>query len=398
VTKAIASLTIPAGPGELSPEWLTAALRERGVLTRSRVVSFDQQSLGEGEGFVGTLSRLRIRYDVLEPAAPDTLIAKFPIGNRMNRRVGEMLGAYEREIRFYEELAPEIDLVTPRCFYSAFDPNPMEGREQEALDFLERFPPWLVRLALPLLLWFAGRSPRRYVLLLEDMSPRRFGDQVNGCDLARAEFVLRSLARFHASKWGDVGLVDRAWISRVDVLTRFGAEFFRRSRPLFKQNFGGRLPPRMLDIVDWLEGRVPALMRSLARCPSTLIHTDFRLDNLCFDDAGDMTVLDWQGPAFGPGEIDLAYFITGNVPQPIAIEHEARLCEAYHEELVANGVSGHSLEASRHAYDLAKLWVAMRMIPTDQMDFEEGRGRTLIDTWLDRLAALLPEDYEKLLD
>jgi hypothetical protein len=373
-------------------------LRERGVLTRSRVESFDQDSLGEGEGFVGTLARVRLRFDVPEPGAPQTLIAKFPIGNRMNRRVGEMLGAYEREIRFYEELAGEIDLATPRCFYSAFDPNPIEGREQEALDFLERFPPWLVRLTLPILLWYAGRSPRRYVLLLEDMAPRSFGDQLQGCDAERAEFVLRALARFHASRWGETSLTDRAWIARVDLLTRFGAEFFRRSRPAFKQHFGGQLPPRMLGLVDWLDGRVPELMRSLARCPSTLIHSDYRLDNLCFDDAGKMTVLDWQSPAFGPGEIDLAYFITGNVPLEIAGDCEAHLLAAYHDELVATGVTDHSLAASRHAYDLAKLWVAMRMIPTDQMDFEDERGRALIDTWLDRLAALLPEDYERLLD
>jgi len=403
VTKALPSPALPASPGELTPAWITAALRESGVLTRSRVASIEREVLGEGEGFVGALARVHLRYDTpqretLEDGAPETLIAKLPIDNPMNRRVGEMLGAYEREVRFYQELSGEIEVATPRCFYAACDPNPMAGREQEVIDFFERFPPWLVRIALPVMLWIAGHSRRRYVLLLEDMGSRPFGDQVNGCDVARAELVIRELARLHASKWGETGLADRPWISRVDVLTRFGAEFYRRSRPAFRRSFAGRLPGPMLELVDWLDGRVPELMRSLARCPSTLIHTDYRLDNLCFGSDGSMTVVDWQGPAFGPGEIDLAYFVTGNVPREIAVDHESRLFEVYHDELVSRGVTDHPVAASRHAYDLAKLWVAMRMVPLDQIDFEEGRGRTLIDTWLDRLSVLLPEDYEKLLD
>ena len=48
------------------------------------------------------------------------------------------------------------------------------------------------------------------VLLIEDMGARRFGDQLRGCDAERAERVVRWLARFHASKWGEAHLAERA--------------------------------------------------------------------------------------------------------------------------------------------------------------------------------------------
>jgi hypothetical protein len=115
---------IPTSVDEITPAWLTAALRERGVLRAARVVALEAETLGEGEGFVGRIARLRLRLDGSEPGAPQSLIAKLPTRVRANRATGEMLGVYEREILFYEELAADVAIRTPSTYYAALDPNP----------------------------------------------------------------------------------------------------------------------------------------------------------------------------------------------------------------------------------------------------------------------------------
>ena len=72
---------------------------------------------------------------------------------------------------------------------------------------------------------------------------------------------------------------------------------------------------------------------------------------------------------------------------------------AYHEELLGRGVRDYPLAALENAYQLAKLWVCYRMIMgIDLLDFQNERGAKLIDTWLERLSALLPPDYAARLD
>ena len=93
---------IPVSAEDLTPEWLTSALRVGGFVKESRVTSFTREALGEGAGFVGQIVRFRLTFDRPEEGAPTSVIGKFPIRLAQNRKMGEALGAYEREVRFYE--------------------------------------------------------------------------------------------------------------------------------------------------------------------------------------------------------------------------------------------------------------------------------------------------------
>ena len=396
VAAELPSLTIPQGPADLTPEWLTAALREGGVLARSSVVGFESEILGQGEGFVGTIVRLRLKLDRPETGAPETLIGKFPISLAQNRKLGEMGGAYEREILFYRELADRVPLRTPRCYYAAMDPSPAAGREQQALDFFERLPVWLIRLLLPILMWLAGLSRRRYVLLLEDLAPARVGDQVAGCERARAEAALTALAGAHAALWEDPELERLFWIPRVNVLSRYFGVLYGRYQRRFVARYGARLPPRMIELTGWLRRNSGALLDRLAELPATLTHGDYRLDNLFFSEDGSVTALDWQGPLYGPAALDVAYFITGNLRAELAAECERPLLESYHAELVRRGVRDYGLDDLLRHYELAKLYVVFRLGFIDLIDLA-GRGEDLIDRWLERLVPLLPERWDDLL-
>ncbi len=138
-----ARLEIPQSAERLTPEWLTAALQDTGTIKACRVESFDTEpDIAAGIGFMGELARLTLRYDRAEDGAPRSLIAKFPTRIPENREIADVFRLYERETRFYEEVAPEVKLRTPRRYYGALN--------SETQD---------------------------YVLLLEDLAPARVGDQ-----------------------------------------------------------------------------------------------------------------------------------------------------------------------------------------------------------------------------
>src|SRR5262245_59270519 len=55
-TLAEAPLTsIPTAPRELTPAWLTAALRSGGALAAAKVVAFETQGIGAGQGFLSEM-------------------------------------------------------------------------------------------------------------------------------------------------------------------------------------------------------------------------------------------------------------------------------------------------------------------------------------------------------
>jgi plasmid maintenance system killer protein len=114
-------MKIPTGPEELTPEWLTWALRHRGTLTRAAVESFHAEIIGKGAGFISRVARVNLRYDKAEEGAPASLIAKFPGLDPEMRARAWSWGAYEKDVWFYQELAREISLRAPRHYFSDID-------------------------------------------------------------------------------------------------------------------------------------------------------------------------------------------------------------------------------------------------------------------------------------
>jgi hypothetical protein len=401
VRAALPPPTIPQHLDELTPEWVTSALRARGVLGSASVTELGKEILGEGEGFIGQIVRLHLQLDRPEPGAPATLIAKLPIGLDQNRALGEMLGAYEREIRFYEELAGDVELRTPRCYFSAMDPHPLAGREERALRIFQKIPTWVLRLVLPLLLWISGRSKRRYVLLLEDLAPARVGDQIAGCTPAECERILRELAIAQARIWNSARFEPLFWLARTNLVPRVSHLMFRRNRHVFLEEFASRLPDSILPISEWLDANGIALMDHLASPPLALAHGDYRLDNLFFGSSGDgaeLAVIDWQGAGCGRPALDVGYFIVTNLSSEFAAESEESLVRAYHEELVAGGVRDYPFEQCWRDYQLSKLFILYRfMMGVNLIDLSHERGQILLDRILERLIALWPSgDFDAL--
>ena len=379
-------MKIPRHPAELTPEWLTGALSD--LLGGARVESVAIEPLGEGEGFVGTLARLRLVFDRPVDGAPTRMIVKLPTSVVANRATGELLGAYEREVLFYRELASRVRYRTPAVYAAMMDDNPASKYGEAVIRFIDRLPSWLVRVLMSFFEWVAGKSRRRYLLLIEDLAPARVGDQLEGRTPAECEPVLQAIAEAQAPLWQSPLLREHYWVAPMDVGLRIAHEMFLRSRPIFERRFAAQLSADDRRVLDWLEEHAPALQIALhGEAPIALVHGDFRLDNLLFDDEPAPRVVEWQGVARGPAPYDVAYFLSGALASDVPAAAETDLVAGYHRTLVAEGVQGYGAEACLRDYRRSMLGVLHRMVTIDRVDLGTGRGLALFDTWVERVFA-----------
>src|SRR6478735_6837011 len=100
---------VPVSTEAADAAFLTAALRESGVLdSNSGVAEVSHETIGEGVGIVGQLARLSLRYEGNAAGAPGTVILKIPSSFPENRAVGDHYDFYQREGRFYQQLADKV--------------------------------------------------------------------------------------------------------------------------------------------------------------------------------------------------------------------------------------------------------------------------------------------------
>ena len=359
----MAELTIPAGPEALTPEWLTQALRETGTIKKSAVTSFDmEQDIAAGTGLIGQLARLTPHYDQTEEGAPRSLIAKFPAATPENREIGDLLRFYEREIRFYEEIADEIELRTPRRYYSAMD---IDAKE--------------------------------YVLLLEDLSQARVGDQLAGCSLAEAELVIRELAKLHATWWDHPRLEELDWMPKANdpLMAQPVADSYQQAWGPFREQFGDGPARSILETGERLGEKITAILDQTADPPRTIVHGDCRLDNLFFapKEGGDpLAVIDWQISLRGRGPYDVGYFMSQSIDPSERKAKEMDMLRMYHRTLMENGVRDYDFDQCLHDYRLSTLFcLAYPVISGGTLDLANERGLALVTAMLERSVAAITD-------
>lgn len=396
---------IPENIDQLTPDWLTSVLCERGFLDGDRVVSVSHEILGDGEGFLGVIARMTLTYDHAAPGAPRSLIAKLP--QAANRAMGELLGAYERESLFYEELASKVPLRTPVLYYSAFDRD--RGSEQQAkiMALVDRIPVGMAQATVGLGKWVAGRKKRRYILLMEDLATARLGDQVAGGSPGDCERLLAAVAPAHAAFWGGQRLQDQFWIlsQNIDARMRYG--MFRQARKRFAERYPVLIDNGLGRVIDWLSDHGLEVTRKLyTGPPETILHGDLRLDNVFFEDATNeasqqsdaVIVFDWQLVRRGPAAYDVAYFLSGALAPDTDVATERALLRGYHEALLSEGVTDYDFAAFESDYRRGLLATLQTMTTIGDVDMGEGRGVELADLWIERLAGRVRElDLDALL-
>jgi len=292
--------TVPQHPNDVTPQWLTARLREVGILPRGQVTSFDAKLPAKWNRTQA--ARLTLQYDAKAPAAaPRNLFLK----------VADPDGG---------SLEDPCDEIT---FYQTFYREDGVG-------------------GLPLIRCYAAlrdEASRFTCLLLDDLSETHAQP---GWPLppsiAQCGDAVTALARLHAHWWtgADAQTKDRMALLRKRHDAFFGE--LERLTPGFLDFIGDRLSPERRVLLEKVCFRLSDLIwtRIADGDPFTLLHGDAHFWNIMYphDPSRHATVVfDWDNWDHGPGPFDLAYMIALHWYRDRRARHEEPLLRRYHEAL-----------------------------------------------------------------
>ncbi|MFW9882100.1 MAG: hypothetical protein ACFFG0_54240, partial [Candidatus Thorarchaeota archaeon] len=186
---------IPKRTKRITTEWLNEALHNTGYLKDANIQSVSREPWGAGEGFVSDMARLTLNYDKESPDLPKTMIIKMPTTFRTALAIAEQYNLYEREIRFYTEVAPKSPIRVPEVIHYDFD-----------------------------------KEAKRYILILEDCSCFNQIDQIKGLNEEQTKQVIDTITEFHARWWDSPDLFSFDWMPKpMDDVSKSLIETYRTS-------------------------------------------------------------------------------------------------------------------------------------------------------------------------
>ncbi|MCV7154413.1 ecdysteroid 22-kinase family protein [Mycolicibacterium pyrenivorans] len=278
-------------PADLTTDWLS-------VVLGGAVAGFTFERIGTGQ--MSECYRISLTYVDGDATGPESVVLKVAATDSSSRQTGLALGLYEREVRFYTDIAPGLSGPVAPCHHAAYDP------ETGAFD-----------------------------LLLGDAAPAAVGDELRGATVDEAALAVAQLGRVHGTLLGDVALAGAEWLNRESPLNQaLVAQLWAG----FSDRYGETIAPAHRVVCERLVAAFDAHLAAEASADRVhgLIHGDYRLDNMLFGRPGadrPLTVVDWQTVTWGPAFTDLAYFLGCALPAETRRDHYDALLRAYHQAL-----------------------------------------------------------------
>ena len=346
----------PTSLQDITSLWLTEALHSQGSQIDACVTRYSVEVIGEGKGFINQLARLSIEYDRQSRDLPHSIVVKLPTRDRVIRKIADLLKCDQREVRFYQVVAPNSVIQTPYIYYSEIDE-------------------------------VTGDT----VLLMQDMSNARQGDSVTGCSISDAKMAIDQLARFHSSWWQSPDLNRLGWMPLKDAETSIYQQMYPDAWKLLVRKAGKSMPSRLQEIGGRLRKDIPRIKSQLTKPPRTITHGDYRLDN-CFlstiSQARSLVVFDWEYCSIGRGAYDVATFINEAFPPKKRGQEEMALLRMYHSLLIEHGINDYLFEECLEDYRISMLelfifWVVIG----GYCNFETERATIYLHNICERLDA-----------
>ena len=346
-------MRVPQKADEITTDWIAEALRAGGATALPPVSAVRTHTIGAARGYLSVTVQVGIDYAGAPPdGAPASLVVKLEPAAGSFRDAERRFGAFDREIRFYREVAGRVPVRLPRIYY-------------------------------------ADDSDDGKVLLMEDLCAYRALDQVHGMRHEEVLFTAREVAKLHAAFARPGALDGLDWLPLHD---HFFDEGFAEHWPAFARFYelrigrdAVRLGERVARSMHWLEERIAAR-------PVTLIHGDLRADNLLVGDGepcSEVIILDWQLTNRSLAAIDIARMLGGSEPAAERRGHQLEVFAAWHEGLLRAGHTEYEFEDALTDFRLAVLYCLCIPVFSFTMCGPEPEGRTarLIDAIAERLYA-----------
>lgn len=347
----------PRRLADVTAGWLTTALRDAGVDTE--VVGFEPELIGDGVGQMATLHRLALT--TIDGTGPATLVVKFAGQMEANLAIAARFGLFRREVEFYRVAASRTSMALPRVYVAEID------------------------------------ADETFVLLMEDLGGMQTGDQVEGLAPADAAAAIDELVKLHAPFWGAVDTGEFDFAPRVDAVGQADQmhAIAIASWDAMNTVHSDAVPAFMNDVRQRFLDAIPAMHRWLGSAPTTLIHSDFRLDNLMLGDGAAhpaVVTLDWQGALRSRGIEDVAFLLSQSVPAELRGGCERDLVERWRTGLAAAGVDAGTAAEVWHDYRRCVLYLWMyAVIISGALDPSNERARRVMRAIVTRSATAVQE-------
>ena len=290
---------IPGNMTEVDEDWLFSLLQNDTKFETDKIVNINREPVGEGIGQSGEFNRVEVTS---ESGATTNYFLKLRAPLHGLHPVAMRYKMYEKEVRFYNELAAKMEVRTPNVLHADYD-----------------------------------ASEEKVVLLMEYMDGWSSPDQLTGASHQQTKAALKELTKISAPFWGRT--------QEVDWLPDFQADFLRETigdmqacEAIFFDRFGEHLSISREDfsrmVASW-----STILDKLSDGILTFTHYDYRVENLFFSqDAERVAVIDWQLIAAIRPSWDFAYLIGTNIATDDRRQHEKEYINLYLSELKARGI------------------------------------------------------------
>jgi len=237
---------------------------------------------------------------------PPSVVVKVPSQSESSRAASRITRCYELETGFYTHVRSLVGVSAPNCLH----------------------------------VWFDAPSDD-FVLVLEDIVSGKQGDQLSGASVEQARAAVDELVLLHAPLWNSPQLNTLSWMPRHTMESSQGTRDLLRSVFAgFTSRFESRVGAEVLELGAQLVANIDGYDRAFPN-NETIVHRDFRLDNLLFTETSHGTqvkVVDWQTASISSGATDLAYFIGASFAPEQRRLVENELVHRYHGGLTQSGI------------------------------------------------------------
>ena len=237
---------------------------------------------------------------------PPSVVVKVPSQSESSRAASRITRCYELETGFYTHVRSLVGVSAPNCLH----------------------------------VWFDAPSDD-FVLVLEDIVSGKQGDQLSGASVEQARAAVDELVLLHAPLWNSPQLNTLSWMPRHTMESSQGTRDLLRSVfARFTSRFESRVGAEVLELGAQLVANIDGYDRAFPN-NETIVHRDFRLDNLLFTETSHGTqvkVVDWQTASISSGATDLAYFIGASFAPEQRRLVENELVHRYHGGLTQSGI------------------------------------------------------------
>ena len=343
---------------DVTAEWLTDCILSQG--DDGSVSSFTATPVSEGVGMMATLTRLTPQYS--SGSGPVTLVVKFPGELEANLAIAAQFRLFHREVLFYQRAAGRTAMRTPKIYAAEIDPN------------------------------------AQFVLLMEDLGGMNTGDQIVGCDSEQTAAAVDELVKLHSAFWN---LVDTAEFDFAPIVDGAGQGDVMHSLAIASWDamnavHGDAVPQIMEPVRQRFLDAIPAMHAWLGKGPLTLIHSDYRLDNLMLGTPPEtpaIVALDWQGVMRSKGIEDVAFLLSQSVPFEIRRRIEREQVERYRQGLLAAGIDYYaSPESAWEDYRRCVLYLWMyAVLISGALDPRIERARQVMSAIVGRSATAIED-------